>query len=62
MAARPPKKATKPEETLDAVVLVRVSPTEKEALARLAKTDNRSLSMWIRLALLERARALGENV
>jgi len=57
------KKAEKPDETLSVPVLIRVSPTERDAFRRVAKgEDLRSLSAWIRRVCLVEARAKGEKV
>jgi hypothetical protein len=62
MSPRSGKKDEQKDETLDETVLVRLTPTEKEVFAELAKRDSRSLSAWIRVACREKARALGTNV
>jgi hypothetical protein len=62
MAPRPAKKGEQKGETLDEAVLVRITPTEKEAFSELATQDSRSLSAWIRMACREKARALGAKV
>jgi hypothetical protein len=56
MAARPPKKPEPRDDRLDAAVLVRMAPTERDTYAALAKADQRSLSAWIRIACQEKAR------
>lgn len=62
MAARLPKKPPASAETLEALVLVRLSPTEKAIYSALAKKDMRSLSAWVRLAAQEKARAAGAKL
>jgi hypothetical protein len=47
------------DETLSATILLRVTPTEKNAFETLARKDSRSLSAWVRLAVREKARASG---
>ena len=62
MPARTPKKPDPREDRLDEIVLVRMTSTEKETFGGLAKKDTRSLSAWVRIACLEKARALGAKV
>jgi hypothetical protein len=62
MAARTPKKPDPGSETLDEIVLCRMTTTEKAALLALSKKDSRSLSAWLRLAALDKARALGAKI
>jgi hypothetical protein len=63
MAAKAtPKPEPEKKENLGKPLLIRVTPSERVVFEALAKRDSRSLSAWIRLACIDKARSLGAKI